>query len=46
MRAPLDARQPADKVLGDFSRQYEAVNEPNSQDFEVPIPLCQLGPGG
>jgi hypothetical protein len=40
---PPDARQSADKVLGDYSHQYEVVNESNSRDFEVPIPPGQLG---
>jgi hypothetical protein len=35
---PPDARQPADKVSGDYSHQYEVVGESNSKYFEVPIP--------
>jgi hypothetical protein len=42
-RPPPDARQSADKVSGDYSRQYEAVSESNSQDLEVPIPPSRLG---
>jgi hypothetical protein len=44
--APLDARQSTDKDSGDYSHQYEVVGESNSRDFEVPIPLGQLGCGG
>jgi hypothetical protein len=46
VRTPLDARQLADSVSGDYSHQYEAVSESNSQDFEVPIPSGRLGCGG
>jgi hypothetical protein len=41
-----DARQVADKVPGDYSRQYEAVCEPNSWDFEVPLPQADLDTTG
>jgi hypothetical protein len=45
---PPDARQSVDKVSGDYSysHQYEAVDESNSQDFEVPISTDQHGLGG
>jgi hypothetical protein len=41
-----DARQVADKVPGDYSRQYEVVCEPNSWDFEVPLPQADLDTAG
>jgi hypothetical protein len=44
-RAPY-ARQSIDKVSRDYSCQYVAVSESNSQDFEVPIPLGRHGRGG
>jgi hypothetical protein len=39
-------RQPANSVSGDYSRQYEAIGESNSWDFEVPIPQADLDMAG
>jgi hypothetical protein len=39
---PRDARQSAHKVSRNYSCQYEAVSESNSQDFEVSIPRADL----
>jgi hypothetical protein len=39
---PPDARHIGDKVLGDYSHQYESVSKPNSWDFDVPIPRADL----
>jgi chromosome segregation ATPase len=44
--SPPDAGQHADKVSGDYSRQCEAVDEPNSRDFDVPILPGRLGCDG
>jgi hypothetical protein len=41
-RVPPDARQTADMVSGDYSHQYETVDESNSQDFEVLVPRADL----
>jgi hypothetical protein len=43
---PLDARQSADHVSGDYSHQYEIIGESNAQNFEVRIPPGRLGCGG
>jgi hypothetical protein len=40
---PPDARQSAEKVSRNYSSQYEAVGESDSQDFDVPIPTGRLG---
>jgi hypothetical protein len=43
---PPDFRQSVDRVSRDYSRQYEAVDESNSHDFEVPISTGRHGHGG
>jgi hypothetical protein len=37
-----DARQSADEVLGDYSHQYETIDECHSRNPEVSIPQADL----
>jgi hypothetical protein len=44
--APLDVRQSTNKVLCDYSRQYEIIGESISRDSDVLVPSGRHRHGG